>query len=50
MGYRIMEGENFFPFGNTLRRINLISFELLVYRACGLTCVGLFGTPWTVSH
>ena len=45
-----MEGENFFQFGNILRMVNLIRFELLVYSACGLSCVRLFGTPWTVSH
>ena len=45
-----MEGGNFFQFGNILSMINLISFELLAYRACGLSCVRLFGTPWTVSH
>ena len=45
-----MEGGNLFLFGNTLRRINLISLELVVNCACGLTRVRLFGTPWTIAH
>ena len=45
-----MEGGNLFLFGNTLRRINLISLELVVNCACGLTRVRLFGTPWTVAR